>query len=205
MHRSRRQRLEVYRRDGSVCLIEITLRELKQLFNTLDPAPFHEKDLDPAAEEYIVSAVREIGSKPSRLVLHLPPGTTDDEACGMVAAIRNYFAGRTRHAREQLRLLIVRGVISLLIGLAFLATCLSVRELLMATVQPGDAIASEGLLILGWVAMWKPVEIFLYDWWPDLDKRRLFKRVAHMQIETQPGPAAACPRDPVPAIQLANA
>ena len=79
------------------------------------------------------------------------------------------------------------------------------RELLMATVQPGDAIASEGLLILGWVAMWKPVEIFLYDWWPDLDKRRLFKRVAHMQIETQPGPAAACPRDPVPAVQLANA
>jgi len=205
MYRSRRQRFGAYRRDGGVCLIEITLRELKQLFNTLDPAPFHEKDLDPAAEEYIVSAVREIGSKPSRLVLHLPPGTTDDEACGMVAAIRNYFADRTRHAREQLRLLFVRGVISLLIGLAFLATCLSVRELLMATVQPGDAIASEGLLILGWVAMWKPVEIFLYDWWPDLDKRRLFERIAHLQIETQPGLAAACPRDPLPAVQLANA
>ena len=54
MHRSRRQRLEVYRRDGSVCLIEITLRELKQLFNTLDPAPFHEKDLDHDAKEFIV-------------------------------------------------------------------------------------------------------------------------------------------------------
>ena len=184
MQGSRRQRAEMYRRDGAVCLIEITLRELKQLFNNLDPAPFHEKDLDPAAEEYIVSAVREIGSQPSRLVLHLPPGATDDEARGVVVAIRNYFAGRTRHVREQLRLLFVRGVISLLIGLAFLAACLSVRELLMATVQPGDAILSEGLLILGWVAMWKPVEIFLYDWWPDLDRRRVFERIAHMQIET---------------------
>ena len=184
MQRSRRQRLEAYRRDGGVCLIEITLRELKQLFNTLDPAPFHEKDLDSAAEEYIVSSVRELGSQPSRLVLHLPPGTTADEARGAVVAIRNYFAGRTRHVHEQLRLLFVRGVISLLIGLAFLATCLSVRELLMAGVHPGDVILSEGLLILGWVAMWKPVEIFLYDWWPDLDKRRLFKRIAHLQIET---------------------
>jgi hypothetical protein len=205
MYRSRRQRLGAYRRDGSVCLIEITLRELKQLFNTLDPAPFHEKDLDPAAEEYIVSAVREIGSQPSRLVLQLPQGTTDDEACGAVGAIRNYFADRTRHAREQLRLLFVRGVISLLIGLAFLAICLSVRELLLATARPGDAIASEGLLILGWVAMWKPVEIFLYDWWPDLDKLRLFERIAHMQIETQAGPAAAFAPDPVPAPRLANA
>jgi hypothetical protein len=184
MEGSRRLRAGTYRRDGGVCLIEITLRELKQLFNTLDPAPFHEKDLDPAAEEYIVGAVREIGSQPSRLVLHLPSGTTDEEACGAVEAIRNYFAGRSQHAREQLRLLLVRGVISLLIGLAFLATCLTVRELLMATLDPGDAIASEGLLILGWVAMWKPVEIFLYDWWPDLDRRRLAERIAHMQIET---------------------
>jgi hypothetical protein len=185
MHRARHRRFDAYRREGSVCLIEITLRELKQLFNNLDPAPFHEKDLDPAAEEYIVSAVREIGSQPSRLVLHLPPGTTDDEACGAVVAIRNYFADRSRHASEQLRLLLVRGVISLLIGLAFLVTCLSVRQLLMANIRPGDAIASEGLLILGWVAMWKPVEIFLYDWWPDLDQHRLFGRIAHLQIETQ--------------------
>jgi hypothetical protein len=184
MHGSRRRRLGAYRRDGGTCLIEITLRELKQLFNTLDPAPFHEKDLDPAAEEYIVSAVREIGAQPSRLVLQLPQGTTDDEACGVVVAIRNYFAGRSHHAREQLRLLLVRGVISLLIGLAFLAACLSVRELLLATIQPGDALLSEGLLILGWVAMWKPVEIFLYDWWPDLDRRRVFERIAHLQIET---------------------
>lgn len=185
MDRSRRQRIEAYRRDGGVCLIEIALRELKQLFNTLDPAPFHEKDLDPAAEEYIVSAVREIGSLPSRLVLQLPSGTTDEEACGAVVAIRTYFAGRSRHAGEQLRLLLVRGVISLVIGLAFLAICLSARELLLAKAQPSDAIVSEGLLILGWVAMWKPVEIFLYDWWPDLDRGRLFERIAHIQIETQ--------------------
>src|SRR5512145_1822255 len=103
-----RRRSDAYRCEGDTRLIEIRLRELRQLFNTLDPAPFHEKDLDPAAEEYIVGAVREIGAHPSRVVLHLPPGTTDDQACEAVAAIRRYFAQRSRHAREQLRQLFVR-------------------------------------------------------------------------------------------------
>jgi hypothetical protein len=184
MTRTRSQRLDAHHCDSGACLIEIRLRELRQLFNTLDPAPFHEKDLDPAAEEYIVSAVREIRAHPSRLVLHLPPRTTDDEACGAVTAIRNYFAGRARHAREQLRLLFGRGVVSLLIGLGFLIICLWVREMLLASIAPGNAILSEGLLILGWVAMWKPVEIFLYDWWPEFDKKRLFERISHLNMET---------------------
>jgi hypothetical protein len=58
-------------------------------------------------------------------------------------------------------------------------------------------IVSEGLLILGWVAMWRPVEIFLHDWWPELGKRKLFDRIAHMQIETQGSEPADWARAPV--------
>lgn len=205
MTSKRSHRLDAYRCEGGTCLIEIRLRDLRQLFNTLDPAPFHEKDLDPAAEEYIVSAVREIGPHPSQLVLHLPPGTTDDEAYGAVTAIRNYFAGRTHHAREQLRLLFGRGVVSLLIGLAFLVTCLSLRQLFVASVGPLMTVLSEGLLILGWVAMWKPVEIFLYDWWPEFDKGRVFDRIAHMTIETGVGAQAVLARSAMPESQFARA
>src|SRR5580765_7999345 len=39
--------------------IELNLREINQLFNTMDPSPFHEKDLDHDAEEFIVSWARE--------------------------------------------------------------------------------------------------------------------------------------------------
>jgi hypothetical protein len=198
-------RPDAYRWEGSTCLIEIRLRELRQLFNTLDPAPFHEKDLDPAAEEYLVGAVREIGPQPGRVVLHLPPGTTDDQACEAVAAIRLYFSNRSRHAREQLRQLFLRGGISLLIGLAFLATCLAAREVLVASVAPLDAILSEGLLILGWVAMWKPVEIFLYDWWPELAQRRLFERVAHMIMETRGVTSPVLAGDSLPDSRLVSA
>ena len=202
---ARGHRLDAYRCEDGARLIELRLREVRQLFNTLDPAPFHEKDLDCAAEEYIVSAVREIGAHPSRLVLHLPSGTTDGEACEAVAAIRNYFAHRSRHVCEQLRLLFVRGGISLLIGLAFLGSCLAARELLVGSGTPLDNILSEGLLILGWVAMWKPVEIFLYDWWPELGQRRLFERVAHMIIETQGVAPAAIARDLLPESRVVSA
>lgn len=101
-------------------------------------------------------------------------------------SIRNYFTYRAQHTREQLRLLFGRGFISLAIGLIFLFACLWLRELSVALAPSSSAtILSEGLLILGWVAMWRPVEIFLYDWWPELGKRRLFTRIAGMAIETR--------------------
>ncbi len=45
--------------NGSVD-IAIRLRSVSQLFNTFDPAPFREKDLDPEAETYIMDWVKEL-------------------------------------------------------------------------------------------------------------------------------------------------
>ena len=53
--------------------IEISLNRLPQLFNSLDPSPFHERDLDQDAEDYIISSAEEIGlQRPIALVIHLP-------------------------------------------------------------------------------------------------------------------------------------
>jgi hypothetical protein len=41
----------------------------------------------------------------------------------------------------------------------------------------------EGMVIGGWVAMWRPLEIFLYDWWPIRAERRLFDRLAMMPVQ----------------------
>src|SRR5215475_3977230 len=51
--------------------IEISLNRLSQLFNSFDPSPFHERDLDQNAEDYIVSSAEEISRHcPPRLVIH---------------------------------------------------------------------------------------------------------------------------------------
>ena len=93
----------------------------------------------------------------------------------------------------------------LLIGLAFLATCLRYAELLVASTAPLDAILSEGLLILGWVAMWKPSRSFSTTGGRSSTQRRLFERVAHMVIETKAAWRAPVARDDVPRSRLADA
>jgi len=40
-----------YRSEGDARLIEIGLKSISQLFNSLDPSPFHQKDLDADAED----------------------------------------------------------------------------------------------------------------------------------------------------------
>jgi hypothetical protein len=43
----------------SQSVLELHVNELRQLFNAMDPAPFHERDLDPNAVQYIVDWARE--------------------------------------------------------------------------------------------------------------------------------------------------
>ena len=53
--------------------IELNLGRLSQLFNSFDPSPFHERDLDQDAEEYIVSSAEEVPrQRPLSLVIYLP-------------------------------------------------------------------------------------------------------------------------------------
>jgi hypothetical protein len=42
-----------------VTKIEINLNRFSQLFNSLDPSPFHERDLDRDAEDYIIGSAEE--------------------------------------------------------------------------------------------------------------------------------------------------
>jgi hypothetical protein len=44
----------------------------------------------------------------------------------------------------------------------------------------------ESLLILGWVANWRPMEIFLYEWWPIRRKMMLYRRLAGMTVIVRP-------------------
>jgi hypothetical protein len=184
----RRPQHSVYRRADAHWLIEIRLRELRQLFHHLDPAPFREKDLEPAAEDYIEEAVREIGPRqPCRLVVHLPAAECEHEdARTLPEAVHHYFEYRAHQMRVELRQLLRRGVVSLLIGLAFMFICLSLRRWMAGS--GGQGVMSEGLLLIGWVALWRPIEIFLYDWWPVLRRQRRFEAVARMPVLVTPEP-----------------
>ena len=91
------------------------------------------------------------------------------------------------HRLERLRELLRRGRISLAIGLAFLAVSIGLGDLLPIYFQSSRlaGIAKESMLIGGWVAMWRPLEIFLYDWWPIRAEAVLFDRLAAMPVRIE--------------------
>ena len=177
-----------YRIEGDHTLIEIRLKEVRQLFHTLDPAPFREKDLDEAAERYLVEACEEAGARrPLRLIVHLPAAEAATEnARTLPEAVHNYFAYRARQLRKDLVRLLRHGAVSLGIGITFLVACLALRRALATMPSiPDRSIIDEGLLILGWVAMWRPIEALLYDWWPLARRRAVLNRLAVIPLSVE--------------------
>ena len=152
----------------------------------MDPSPFRERDLEPKAEVYIIESVRELSSgKACALLFHIdaPPGSPD-EGVSAGQAIRLHFSRRSQLLKRQLRNLVRRGLISLGIGLSFLAIVLILSENVGSLMGDSgvSALLSEGLLIVGWVAMWRPLEIFLYDWWPIVGERRIHDRLSRIRV-----------------------
>ncbi len=169
-------------------LIELHLREVSQLFNTMDPSPFNEKDLDEDAVEFIVNWAQEFPPESAiSLVVHLDAFPEGENPQLMVEkAIRNYFQYRVKLNRIEFRRLMQDGRRSLVTGVLFLAACLSVSRLFIAeTAGTFSSVAQESLAIAGWVAMWRPMETYLYDWWPLRRQERMFKKLSQMAVEVR--------------------
>ena len=148
--------------------------------------PFRERDLDRNAEDFIVSWARELPARaPIRILVHMPAAeVSPDHARLLQEAISGYFRYRAENATGSLSELFRTGRYSLLIGLVVLASCVTAGQLIASIVtEPFGMMIKEGLIILGWVANWRPIEIFLYDWWPIVRHRNLYRRLAAAQIE----------------------
>jgi hypothetical protein len=171
-------------------IIEIRVSEIAQLFHTLDPFPFREKDLDQEAEEYIVGWARELPAKrPFKIVIHFPDDDHQREAARELReAFARYFTGRAAVTQGDLNELFRIGRRSLAIGVPILIVCLLSAQLAAGYLAeaPFKRMIEESFLILGWVANWRPLEIFLYDWWPIALRRDLYRRLSAATVESKP-------------------
>ena len=162
--------------------IELRLTSLAQLFHTLDPSPFHELDLASEAEDFIAAAADEAPAKETlEIVVQLPADELETLKAGETPeAVRGFFARRAGAATREIDDLFRSGRWALAIGMAILAICLGLS--LLSADRFGETglarVLQESLVIIGWVAIWRPAEIFLYDWIPILQRRKLYRRLA---------------------------
>jgi hypothetical protein len=171
---------------GRVARLDIHVGEIRQLFNSMDAAPFRERDLDPNAEQFIVEWGRETrADAPLALVVHLArePAASDVES--LRQAVREYFAHGAASARQRLRQLFRVGRWSLVIGVAFVAFAIFISDLVGGLVGRYNygRLIEESIAIGAWVALWRPIEIFLYDWWPIRAEAKLCDRLSAMQVD----------------------
>jgi hypothetical protein len=170
--------------------IELRVEHIAGLFDSLDPFPLPTRDLSGAAEAFIVGWAREIRRDAAfTLIVHVPEAEAKrPEAAALDDAIARHFNYRAQTTKGDLDELFRVGRFALAIGLGVLAACVAAGNVVSAAL--GDTAMTnfvrESLVILGWVANWRPLEIFLYDWWPLVQRRRLFQRLAAAKVELRP-------------------
>ncbi len=163
--------------------IELRLSSIEQLFDRLDPAPFHAKALDRNADAYIQECAAEYsGHHPLRIVIS-GPHELGQHLDDIRLAIHEHFALAHRQAERRHRRRRRIGRVALLAGLATLTISLLIRRLVTDVGGPWSDILAEGLLILGWVALWRPIETIAFDSWESRDQRRLLATLASIPVD----------------------
>ncbi|MGB7501059.1 MAG: hypothetical protein WBM25_01555 [Azonexus sp.] len=177
--------------------IEIRIKSIEQLFNSFDPAPFRERELDREAERHIVSYAREAAtSTPVELVIYLPPATIAPTlAEELAAAIGHHFELRAREQEIELNELRRLGRKGLVVGLLVMLFA-TLAGIALTNAFPKSSFfetIEQSLIIFAWVALWRPAEILLYDRWPLIRERKLFQRLAAAPVTVRAAETDARP------------
>ncbi|WP_292368893.1 hypothetical protein [Methanoregula sp. UBA64] len=179
----------MYHRKNGKVMIEIKLSSIPQLFNSFDPSPFYEKEIDTSAEQYIVDTVKDFPAKTQfGILIYLPAGKSDcTEAQKIIPAIHTHFAYRALATDRKLRARFRFGRWALLVGLSFMVIAMIARQFAGALHNQFLAqLLSDALLIIGWAAMWEPITVLLYQLWPIVKEKKIYEKISRMEIEILP-------------------
>lgn len=166
--------------------VEVAVNHSRQLFDDKDPTPFRDPNLDQNFVSFLINSVQAIPLKKlSRLRIIIKQEVHSADEKNILEAINSYFTYEAQLMQIKKRKSTREGRIFLLLGLLTLFSCLSLSQMLETILVQSKLmlIIQEGFVIIGWVAMWRPLEMFLYDWWPLHEQEGYFKKIAEMDKE----------------------
>ena len=176
---------------------EILLR-LDSIDQLIDPArrsPFVATRLRPEADAFIVERARALPKHGGiEFVIALPEDQSVNSG-DVKVAIRDHFKARREQAERELSRVRHFGWRSFLVGLVFLGLTLVLVQLVDRLLPVGNfsSLVRNGFIILAWVALWRPGELLLYEWYPYRRDARLFGKLARatVRVEVTVGPHRA--------------
>ena len=166
-----------------MAIIEIQLNSLPQLFDSLDPAPFRDKTLDRNAEAYLVESVDELPSNEPVQLRICGPASLRPSMPEITEAVHAHVRRAHENIEWKLRRQMRVGRLALLIGLLVLAITLVARHLLHGFGTSSADILGEGLLIVGWVGLWRPAELLLFERLESRSERKVLERLSTIPVE----------------------
>jgi hypothetical protein len=173
-------------------ILELRLRAVAQLFDSTDHAPFRERALDRYLVEDLMDSARDVRrANRLRIVIRLAEECVPAQIEGPMRAHFAYELGRIRRRRgEEIRI----GWIALAIAVVAVIAVTGIAELVAAWITGTlGAGLREALVISGWVLMWRPIELLVYDGIGSYRDRRVLERLASAAIEIHPGDPTAEP------------
>lgn len=180
--------------NDSEARIELCVGALADLFDHFDPAPLRERSLSPEIAGRIVSRAEVLPSDWSIEVrLHVRERTDGDEQAVRDAFSRHFAREAVRHERLIARTR-SRGW-RMLFGALGVALVLVVVSQFIAEVSELRVVRTlaNGMSIVIWVTLWRPVESLVYDWRPDKESLRLCDRLTNARVELCSGQAEGAP------------
>jgi hypothetical protein len=176
---------------GEPC-VDVKIGSIEQLFDNRDPAPFRGRDLDPGLVEYLIDAGEDlIGEKSIRVVFWLANASPPREIEEAFHAHFEYMLERIHRGRRQHRR---TGQVALVVAILLFAALLTFAQVIAKAV-PGALGTGlhEGLVILSWVVMWRPVEVLLYDWIPTRHELKVVSKLREAAIDVRVGKGPEVP------------
>jgi hypothetical protein len=165
---------------------EITLRLLN--INELLRSPFslsRKRILKSDAEEFIVEEAEALRRKDAinmKINLALSEVKHKDD---IAPAIHKHFCYRREQSTKKYKRILQYGLRTLFIALGLLAVIFTLTEIAIWFMPDNRFVLfiRVSLIILGWVALWRPMELLLYDLYPIKRKINLFRRLEHSNVQ----------------------
>lgn len=156
---------------------------MEQLFDHRDPAPFRDRDLDPGLVEYLLDGARDLASEtPLRIKIWLGTSPPDD----VTQAVRAYFQHEIDRTNRQRREQVRAGLIGLSIAIAAVIVLITVANAVDRRLTGTFGVAlRETLVISGWVLMWRPIDLLVYDRITWIRNRRILESIRDAEIAVQ--------------------